>query len=369
MDREYLSPSTNHIDNQTNVFCHIGRVLTSSLEPKEVFQRVMDVVEDFFAPQYCSLLLVDEETKKIKFEIVKGGDEEKLKGFCLQPDEGIVGWVCTHTRPIVVEDVRNDPRFSHRVDEFLSFTTKSVVCVPLLNGKNQVIGAIELINKILPKEKEGDSFSDGSFTESDMGILNAIGSFAGIAAENAFLYQRVSELAMIDSLTETYNRHYFNDVYHREVDRLTRYGQSICVLMMDVDGLKTINDQNGHLVGDQVLKAIAQILKSSVRVSDVVARYGGDEFIILMPKCGETGGRTVANRIQALIQQWNASPAIANVKLGLSIGIHEAGPDNAKDILLKADQKLYQEKSLRKKTEELTGEKEMRRYLRDTISG
>lgn len=367
MPPENPSHSTNHTGNRMNVFCHIGRLLTSSLEPKEVFQRVMDVINDFFAPQYCSLLLVDEETKGLKFEIVKGEDEQRLKGFCLQPDEGIVGWVCSNAEPIVVEDVRSDTRFSRRVDEFLDFKTKSVVCVPLLNGKNQVIGAIELINKILPDEKTG-SASNGSFTQSDMEILNAIGSFAGIAAENAFLYQRVSELAMIDSLTETYNRHYFNDVYRREVDRLARYGQSICVLMMDVDGLKTINDQNGHLVGDQVLKTIAEILKSSVRTSDVVARYGGDEFIILMPKSDEAGGRVLADRIQTAIERWNANPTFENVTLGLSIGIHEAGPENAKDILLKADQKLYEEKSLRKKAEELTDKEEMHRYLRDSVS-
>ncbi|MDO9528739.1 MAG: sensor domain-containing diguanylate cyclase [Syntrophales bacterium] len=353
------------VQNQFDIFNNIGKILASSLDIKEVFRRVMEVIGDYFAPQNWSLLLMEEETGRLKFEIVMGVDAGKLKNFYLERGEGIAGWVCLNGKPIVVEDVRKDPRFSSRVDQLLDFQTRSVVCVPLVDGKNRIVGVIELINKLTSELVTSDS--GGVFTEMDMAILSSIGIFTGIAIENAFLHQKIVELAMIDSLTGVNTRHYFNETFEREVERIYRYGHTVCVLMMDVDGLKAINDQHGHLTGDKIIRTVADILKSSVRKSDIVARFGGDEFVVLMPMSDESNGRELSKRIQELIDEWNKKSLIPGVKLGLSIGIHEAGPTNAKDILSIADQKLYQDKSLKKKAEEITSEDQMRRYLRDTL--
>jgi diguanylate cyclase (GGDEF)-like protein len=352
-------------NSQYDIFSNIGQILTSSLDPDEVFRRVMQVIGDFFAPQYWSLLLMEDDTERLKFEIVMGVNAENLIAFSLEPGEGIAGWVCQNGAPLVIEDVRYDKRFSSRVDELLGFTTRSVVCVPLLNGRNKIIGVIELINKI--PSRQGSSGADERFTDMDMALLSSIGVFTGIAAENAFLHQKVVDMAMIDSLTGLNNRLYFNQAFDREVERVLRYSHNICVLMIDVDDFKMVNDTYGHLVGDEVLRAIADILQSSVRKSDVVARYGGDEFVILMPMADEAKGRAVAARIQELLGAWNETSPISGVQLGLSIGIHEAGPDNVKDILIRADEKLYQEKQHCKKAEDIVSENQVRSYLRDTL--
>ncbi len=262
------------------------------------------------------------------------------------------------------------------MDRLLGFTTRSVICVPLLDSNNRVIGAIELINKILPSALKSDSESsvtgtastEGIFTERDMKILSVIGEFTGIAVEKAFLYRKVRELAVVDSLTGINNRQYFNEMFQQETERIKRYDQTICILLMDVDGLKNINDTFGHLAGDRVLCAIADIIKSSVRESDVVARFGGDEFVVLMPFADESNGAILAERIQKSIEQLNKKPLISGLKLGLSIGIHATGPENVEDLLLKADQKLYQDKTFRKKPEELTSEGEIWRYLWDNFT-
>jgi GAF domain-containing protein len=137
---------------------------------------------------------MEEKTGRLKFEIAMGVDASKLKDFYLEPGEGIAGWVCLNGKPVVIEDVQKDQRFSPRVDQLLGFTTRSVVCVPLLNGNNRVVGAIELINKIAPSSMasgEGTLPTNTAFTERDMAILSSIGVFTGIAAENAFLHQKV----------------------------------------------------------------------------------------------------------------------------------------------------------------------------------
>ena len=174
-----MSEDTFKISYRHDIFSNIGRILTSSLDPKEVFHRVMIVIGEYFAPQHWSLLLKDEDTGELTFELVMGIDPEKLNTISLKPGEGIAGWVCQHGEPLVIEDVERDARFSPRVDKLLGFKTKSVVCVPVLNGKNQIIGAIELINEISPDRPTmgtGDIFTD-------VALLSSIGVFTGIAAE------------------------------------------------------------------------------------------------------------------------------------------------------------------------------------------
>lgn len=371
MPERRLYTDINIMQCQAKIFCEIGQILTSSLNPKEVFNRVMRLIGEYFSPRNWSLLLMDESTGRLKFEIVMGVDAEKLKKFYITKGEGIAGWVCQHGQPAVVEDVNKDPRFSQRVDEFLGFVTRSVVCVPLLNGNNRVIGAIELINKIAPAPDGADPQSrpvligtdDDRFTLMDMEVLAAIGIFTGIAAENAFLHQKVKELAMIDPLTGIYNRHYFNDVLQREEKRIKRFGYSICILMMDVDGLKSINDNYGHIIGDKVLSEIANVLKSSIRESDVLARFGGDEFIILMPNADSSDGEKLAARIHETLEQHDQQSGGAGPKRGLSIGIYASGSENLLEILRQADRGLYQNKYFRKKYEDLVSEEQMRTYL------
>jgi GAF domain-containing protein len=184
--------------SQAKIFCEIGRVLTASLNLEDVFDRVMKLIGDYFSPRNWSLLLIFKDSDRLKFEIVMGVDPSKLDKIYLENGEGIAGWVCENGQPAIVEDVINDPRFSPRLDEILGFTTRSVVCVPLLNGKNEVIGAIELINKIVPAANEAGPESpivysdseDVQFTMLDMEILSAIAAFTGIAAENALLHQK-----------------------------------------------------------------------------------------------------------------------------------------------------------------------------------
>ena len=368
----YCEDRENTVSQElSEIFCNIGRVLTSSLNPKEVFHRVMKIIGTCFSPLNWSLLLMEENTGRLRFEIVMGVDADRLKKVHIEKGEGIVGWVCLHGVPALVEDVRKDPRFSPRVDQILEFNTQSVVCVPLLNGKNRVVGAIELINKIQPpslKSAQGESPilvcpSCETFTETDMKILAAIGAFTGIAAENAFLHQKVKELAMTDSLTGISNRMSFQEILSRESERVRRYGHHICVLMIDVDDFKNVNDTYGHLTGDRVLCNIAHILTSCVRESDFVARFGGDEFVVLMPFAGETEGMLLAKRIQEMIREWNAGEKTPGLKMKVSIGIHASGPENIDTLLLEADRDLYRCKILRKKPGEITSEEQMRRYL------
>ena len=355
----------------SDFFRGIGVILTSSLEPEEVIDRVMKIIGNYFSPKNWSLLLVEEGTNRLKFEIVMGIDADKIRGVYLEQGEGVVGWVCENGKPAVIEDVISDPRFSSRIDNMIGFTTRSIICVPLLNGQNKVIGAIELINKIVPPSSKLMFDTDAkaviptneNFTQTDMKILSSIGIFTGVAVENAFLYKKVEELAMVDSLTGINNRYYFNKIMREETERVKRYDHTMCLLMMDVDDFKNINDVFGHITGDRVLRSIADILRVSVRESDFLARFGGDEFVIVMPEAKESDAFILAKRIQDMVTRWNTKESVQGLKLNISIGIYEAGLHNIDQILTEADRELYQCKIVKRKPQELTSSEEMRRYI------
>jgi len=350
----------------TEVFCKIGTILTSSLQPQEVIHRVMTLIGNYFSPENWSLLLWDSSLQQLKFEIVMGIDASKLKGVRLEKGEGIVGWVCDNAEPAIVVDTTKDTRFSSRIDDILDFQTRSIICVPLLNGDNEIIGAIELINKIISPSCTSDTCilpTYHNFTQNDMRILSAIATFTGIAVENAFLFKQVEELAMIDSLTGINNRYYFNEILRQEIEKVKRYDRTMCILMMDVDNFKKINDTYGHLTGDRILQSIADILRVTVREADFLARFGGDEFVIIMPESKEIDACGLAKRIQDMIVRWNKKETIHGPKIQITIGIHEAGSETIDQILEEADKDLYNKKFFNKKPEELTSIEEMHLFL------
>lgn len=355
----------------SDIFCKIGVILTSSLHPKVVINRVMHLIGNYFSPQNWSLLLLDTSTNRLKFEIVMGMNTEKLKNVYLNKGEGIAGWVCDNAKPVIIEDTSKDARFSSRIDHMMEFTTNSIICVPLFNGQNKVIGAIELVNKIVSPSTRTSADTPSktiiptydSFTETDMRILSSISTFTGIAIENAFLHKKVEELAMVDSLTGINNRYFFNEILRQETEKVKRYKHTMCLLMIDVDNLKTINDSFGHITGDKILSSLSDILKISVRESDFLARFGGDEFVIIMPEAKEHDAFVLVKRIQDTIERWNKKQTTENLRLSVSIGISEAGPNNVDDIVFNSDKDLYKCKTYRKKPEELTSLSEMQRYL------
>lgn len=357
-------PPSSRPPELPEIFCDIGRALTSSLNPKEVFEQVMLLIGDYFAPRNWSLLLFDGERRRLRFEIVMGVDAEKLKRVWIERGEGIAGWVADRGCPVVVEDVGKDTRFTSKIDDMLGFVTRSVVCVPLLSGSKEVVGVIELINKI---EREGEpGREDSGFTDEDMAILEAIGSFTGIGTENAFLHQQVKEMALTDVLTGIHNRLYFNEAFTREVERVRRYGHSLALLMIDVDNMKIINDTHGHLMGDRILAAVGHILREQVRQSDEAARFGGDEFVVVMPRSGRVDGEECAERIHKAVAEWNLQSPHPEITLSLSIGIHAAGPEQIDSLLAAADQQLYNVKRQRKKGE-LGDQRDLTDYLRSSL--
>lgn len=335
------SPESKELEQkrlQLAVFTELGKTLTSSLDLNEILRKVMDRISELLRPKNWSLLLVDEATGELKFEIAVGKGSEKLKDLRLKPGEGVAGWVARKKKPLLVPDVSKDPRFSKKADEATNFTTQSIICVPLVT-RGRCLGVIELINKV--ESEEG-------FSEDDLLMLTTLADFSAIAIENAIFFQRVQELTITDDLTKLYNSRFLHSRLEYEVERAKRFRYELAMIFLDLDYFKDVNDTHGHLSGSKLLKEIAQLILSLIRNVDMACRYGGDEFIILMPGTTKKSATIVAEKIRAAI-----SDAIflrdegLNLHLTASFGVASFPIDagDKDELIHKADHAMYDVKN------------------------
>ena len=157
--------------------------------------------------------------------------------------------------------------------------------------------------------------------------------------------QSAEQLALMDSLTETYNRRYLHEVISKDFQRAQRHGIPLTFLMIDVDKFKAVNTRFGHIVGDRVLSEVAYVLKTTFRAADTIIRYGGDEFLVMLDGCDEDQARGAVARLETNVSQWNQKKAISGYEMKLSTGFaHHQDGESLESVLQRADQQMYQRK-------------------------
>jgi diguanylate cyclase (GGDEF)-like protein len=336
-----------------SLFHEVGKALFSTLDLQKILQTVMEKISDRLQPDTWSLLMVDDKTQELYFEIAIGQGSEKLKDVRLKLGEGIAGWVAEHGEPVLVDDVRSDTRFKFRSDEFAQANTRSVLCVPI-KGREPVQGVIELAN----------CFGRQSFSSEDIPTLKALAEYAAIALENARYVQRMHELTIMDDCTALFNARHLNFVLDAEIYRSNRYGYQFSVIFFDLDHFKQVNDHFGHLVGSRLLWRIGDILKSNLRLIDYAFRYGGDEFVVILPQTSKENALTVVRRLRDLL---NAKVFFhaenLNIKVTASFGIATFPADGHthREILRLADEAMYLVKKTTRNNIALAGEGVIRR--------
>ncbi|HEY9900364.1 MAG TPA: diguanylate cyclase [Pantanalinema sp.] len=211
----------------------------------------------------------------------------------------------------------------------------SALIAPIL-AEDKRLGVIALFNH-----------DDRAFDARSERLLGIIASYAAIAIQNAQLYQTTQQLAITDGLTAVYNRRYFQRQLDNEFRRAPRFGYPIALILLDVDHFKQFNDTHGHLLGDQVLRSMAQILKESVRETDVVARYGGEEFAVILPETTRDHALEVAERIRKNVAHhtfWGRGQTPVQVTVSIGVASRLAAETSAEAMIELSDQALYEAK-------------------------
>ncbi|MGI9102651.1 MAG: sensor domain-containing diguanylate cyclase [Terriglobales bacterium] len=324
-----------HLQELT-IFHEVAKALTSSLNLDSILQTIMEKVAEYFRPDTWSLMMVDETGDELYFAIAVGDAADALRTVRLKMGEGIAGWVAKHGEPLIVPDVYTDPRFAKRIDEMTKWQTRSIICIPL-KSKQRVLAVIQLINVAI-----------SSFSDNEMFFLRAICDYAAIAIDNARSVERIQELTITDDCTGLYNARHLYKTLESEVYRSARFGYEFTVLFIDLDHFKQVNDTHGHLVGSKLLAEIGYTIKSHLRLIDYAFRYGGDEFVVLLPQTSKDSGLIVARR---LLQSFRTSVLLKdeglnlNVRASVGVASYPEDAKSAHEIIRQADEMMYEVKN------------------------
>ncbi len=322
---------------EVTVFHELGKALTSTLELEQVLRTIMEKIDEFLRPDTWSMLLVDEAKQELYFELAIGRGAQALKDVRIKIGQGIAGWVAQHGEAVVVPDVSRDTRFFAKVDEKTKMETRSIVAVPV-RFRDHCLGVIELVNCVGPE----------GFDDRSMALLEALSDFAAIAIENARHVKRIHDLTITDDVTNLYNSRHLHFILETEIYRSQRYGYEFSVIFLDLDHFKNVNDSHGHLIGSKLLAEIGAVMKGNCRLIDFAFRYGGDEFVILLPQTSKESALTVARRLHKLIREsiWLAGEGL-NIHITSSVGVASYPTDSRTKVQLLqlADEAMYNVKN------------------------
>jgi diguanylate cyclase (GGDEF)-like protein len=300
----------------------LGQKAASVLDPNELLGSMCGDVRSAFDLDFARIEVADPPTKELVVE-AESGYGGKLVGRRVRYGEGLSGAAASSREPVLANSVLRDPRYLA-----LRPNVRSALSLPL-TYQDDLLGVLSL-----------ESVREHSFSQQDVLTLQSLADQLAIAFHNARAYQSALEQAITDGLTSLKTHRYFREALTREWSRSVRGGRPFSVIMMDLDRFKQVNDRGGHLEGDKVLAAVAALLDNQSRQSNVVARYGGDEFAILMPEGNTEQAEILAERLRATVETDRFLRAHG---VTVSIGI-ATFPDHGptpEEILRVADSGMY----------------------------
>jgi diguanylate cyclase (GGDEF)-like protein len=317
---------------ELHTFLNLSKVLSATLDMEELFRLALHLIGRSLHVDAYSLMLLEERGERLVAKAAFGLPADGAVGLTLRVGEGISGLVAQTGQPMLVPDVSTEPRFQ----EERSFWQQrgAFLCVPLqIKGR----GLIGVLNAQKPDPP--------GFRLSDLDLFQAVANQVATALENAQLYERTRELTTRDDLTGLFNRRHFFDHLEKEVQRARRYRRVFSLLMLDLDDFKRYNDSHGHLKGDEALKEVARLLQASTRRADLVARFGGEEFVVLLPEIGKPKAAVVAEKIRAAVEQYPfaGSSLQPDGKMMVTVGLATYPEDSEEGVQLVdlADRAMY----------------------------
>jgi len=336
MEHREHSSRSRRAEQELTVFIELGKTLTSTLDINEVLKVVMSKVSELVAPRSWSLLLVDESRGDLFHEIAVGRPAVAVKRRRVRLGEGIEGWVAREGRPLLVNGRTDLAKLGIRETGRVR-DSHSILCVPL-RIKGRTLGVLEAT----------DRTDRRMFRPEDLTLLGTLADYAAIAIENAKNFQRVEELTITDEVTGLYNARHLHHMLDFEIVRSARHRLEFSVIFLDLDHFKAVNDQYGHLVGSRLLHEIGDVITARLRKLDVATRYGGDEFVILLPQTPRKQAARVAQRVRdTLAKTWFLQSEGLHVKVTASFGVatYPAAAATKNDLLRLADQAMYRVKN------------------------
>lgn len=318
----------------------VAQVVVSSLDLDEVLHVILSSAMAIMEIPAGSIALYDESISSVHLRVHEGLSEKfTKKNRWLVKEGGLTHHILEQGEPFVVEDTGKTDFFNNPLA--VGEGIRSLIAVPL-KIQDKIVGILYV-----------DDFKPRVYNEQRLHVLSILASFASMSINNAQLYAETQKLACTDGLTTLYNHRQFKLLLKEEMSRASRYSKKMSMIMFDIDNFKTFNDRYGHPAGDKVLAAIGCIMKQTLRDCDLPFRYGGEEFVAILPETGITSAVTAANRIAESIRE-NSPRFLADVDpehvVTVSIGVASYPRDGKDEVSLLhiVDDMLYRAKRLGK---------------------
>ena len=299
----------------------IAQQMTAVLDLKELLSKVCLLIQQAFEVCQVSVLLKDEE------DLVLRASHGKLtarapEGGRLPAEDGLWQRALAAGKTLIENDVKA-PDFG------LSVETGSSMCIPLVSF-GQTLGVLVL-----------DTARAGAFNVNDTQPLESVADICATAIQNAHYVERVKQLAYLDGLTGIFNRRFFELRIVEEIDRARRYGSGLAILMVDIDQFKRLNDEFGHLLGDEVLRQVSSIFHQQLRKIDVLCRFGGEEFAILLSQTNAVHALGVAEKLRKSVETWQFPGVPRPVTISAGTANYPEHGSTRDELVKAADAGLY----------------------------
>jgi diguanylate cyclase (GGDEF)-like protein len=248
------------------------------------------------------------------------------------------GFVALNNRPVLQRNLVHE----HRYLEDMRLLEEGLRCYALfpLSSRERAIGVLAL------GSSQGEAFDEATLAR-----LQPLADAVALAFENVRLFQKTRELSITDEVTPLHNFRYFHQALERELKLVNRYGGTLSLLFVDLDRFKPINDQYGHLRGSRTLREVGFLIRAGVRETDIPARYGGDEFVVILPQTDAEPAKVLAEKLRRLIEGHTfLQEEGINARLGVSLGLgtYPTEADSKEALIRLADKRMYEDKELRK---------------------
>ena len=308
-----------------SVLFALSKVTNSEIGVEGLLRAVACEVKELMSANSCSVMLLDDARTCLKSRASAGLTSTEEEGITFVMGEGVAGIVAATGRSAIIDDATFDPRFATKPGQVL--TIMSLACTPLVL-RSEVIGVITVTHQ-----------DKSAFQNDDVQLLTVLGNAIVLDIENARLYR----LAVTDALTKAFNRQYLYKKLPDEIERARRYNDPLSLMIYDVDNFKGLNDAHGHPAGDYVLSRLTTLVRENLRETDTLVRWGGDEFLVVLPRCDGQMALGLAERLVRHIDGCEFPFGGTPLHLTLSVGVTALSPsDGAEDPLIaRADQALF----------------------------
>jgi diguanylate cyclase (GGDEF)-like protein len=314
----------------------VGSAVNSTLNlPRMLATATQKIASGLHAERCTISLFNDEQTESEVAADTWACGSTSLVGarFAVKESSAALRMLRQH-HAIASEDASSDPHFDGNRQEMLELQLRGVAMVAIAS-EGQILGTLLV----------GHTSGPRRFTPEELRVLETIATQLALGIRNARLYGRARERANEDSLTGLFNHRYLQGRLEQEVLRSQRIGQPLAIVLFDLNNFKTFNDSYGHQAGDEVLRFMATVLHTSLRATDVAGRYGGDEFLVILPQSDEHGARLLLERVRRKVDEQAGSGLLPiPIKLSAGVAVYPRDADNKSDLIARADASMYADK-------------------------